>query len=333
MTLRRTSQTYPGKSSLSRVVGLLNPVPSADFRLMNDVTLGTSGIGKAALLALASHNPAHIYFTGRDARAGATVVTEVKDIAADCEVTFIQCDLSASHDEICDAFRQHFRATRLDIFIANAGIMAVPPGLTVEGFELQFGTNYLGHAVMLRLLRPLMLRTAKLSDDSDVRLVVLSSFGHTMHPAGGIDFENLRVSDAGTKWQRYGQSKLADILLAKGMAKRYPEITSLSVHPGLVRTQLGGRAAPSVLRTLLMLFLWTPLYVDAKEGAYNTLWASTVPKGKLQNGSYYEPVGKKAGKAARTSGMANICDDDRLADKLWDWTDHELESLEPLPSP
>ena len=119
--------------------------------------------------------------------------------------------------------------------------MAVPRGLTAEGFEVQFGTNYLGHAVMLRLLLPVRLRTADMSDKGDVRLVVLSSFGHTMYPPGGIEFDKLRIADAGTKWQRYGQSKLADILLAKGMAKRYPQITSVSVHPGLVRTELGGK--------------------------------------------------------------------------------------------
>ena len=115
------------------------------------------------------------------------------------------------------------------------------------------------------------------------------------------------------------------------MAKRYPQITSISVHPGLVRTQLGRGAAPSFFLTLLKLLLWTPLSVDAKKGAYNTLWAVTVSKDQVENGAYYEPVGKKAAKATRSSGKAEICDDERLADKLWDWTEQELKGLKTLP--
>lgn len=105
--------------------------------------------------------------------------------------------------------------------------MAIPDGLTAEGFEIQFGTNYLGHAILLQLLQPLMLRTARDSSSekgaNDVRFVAVSSFGHTMAPSQGIEFERLKTPDAGTKWQRYGQSKLADILFAVGMTKRYLE--------------------------------------------------------------------------------------------------------------
>lgn len=207
--------------------------------------------------------------------------------------------------------------------------MAVPPSLTAEGFEVQFGTNYLGHAVMLRLLQPVMLRTADMSNGADVRLVVLSSFGHALHPPGGIEFDKLRIANAGTKWQRYGQSKLADILLAKGMAKRYPRITSVSVHPGLVRTELG-KSVDSMWAPLLTLMSWTPLFQSAEKGAYNTLWAATTPKGNLENGGYYEPVGKMPGALTSYSGVAEICNDEGLADELWKWTENEIDGLEPL---
>ena len=212
--------------------------------------------------------------------------------------------------------------------------MAVPPGLTAEGFEVQFGTNYLGHAVLLQLLRPLMLRTARNMSDGggtgDVRFVAVSSFGHTMAPSRGIEFENLRASQEGTKWQRYGQSKLADILLAKGMAKRHPEIVSVSVHPGLVRTELGGRAESSPMLTIMELLRWTPLYKSPEKGAYNLLWAATTAKGNLEGGKYYEPVGKTPGKPNSHSGMAEICNDTGLADQLWAWTEKELEGLKAL---
>ena len=258
------------------------------------------------------------------------MVVEVKSLAPECRVTFIQCDLSYSRDTIRRTILQNFTSSRLDIFIANAGVMAVPSGLTEEGFEVQFGTNYLGHAILLRLLRLMMLRTAGIPEGGDLRLVILSSFGHTMHPPGGIEFDKLRTADAGTKWQRYGQSKLADILLAKSMAKHYPQITSVSVHPGLVRTELGGRAESSMFGSLLQLLRWTPLYLSPEAGAHNILWAATTKKEDLVNGGYYDPVGRLAGKQKLSSGAAEICGDDELVIRLWEWTEKELASLESL---
>lgn len=208
--------------------------------------------------------------------------------------------------------------------------MAIPPGLTAEGFEVQFGTNYLGHAVLLQLLRPLMVRTARENGGRDVRFVAVSSFGHTLAPAQGIEFEKLKMPDAGTKWHRYGQSKLADILLAKGMAKRYPEILSTSVHPGLVSTELGSRAERTVMLTLAEWLRWTPLFKSPEKGAHNLLWAATAAKERVKSGGYYEPVGKTPGKQSSTSGVAEICGDEGLADKLWEWTEKELGDLEAL---
>ena len=144
--------------------------------------------------------------------------------------------------------------------------MAVPPGLNAEGFEVQFGTNYLGHAIMLRLLRPLMICMAEMSEGGNVRLVVLSSTGHNMCLPGGLVFDTLRKADAGSKWQRYGQSKLSNILYAKAMVKHYPQITSVSVHPGLVSTQLGGRVEPSMWTPLLMVMRLTLLYQSPDKG-------------------------------------------------------------------
>ncbi|KAI4250854.1 MAG: hypothetical protein LQ352_005210 [Teloschistes flavicans] len=194
------------------------------------ITGGTSEIGKASILALAAHNPAHIYFTGHNISSGHAVITEAHELlhsSACPPLTFIRCDLSSQRHTIRAALADKFHSDRLDIFIANAGVMAIPDGLTAEGFEIQFGTNYLGHAILLQLLQPLMLRTARDSSSekgaNDVRFVAVSSFGHTMAPSQGIEFERLKTPDAGTKWQRYGQSKLADILFAVGMTKRYLE--------------------------------------------------------------------------------------------------------------
>jgi len=296
------------------------------------IPTGTAGIGKAAVLALAAHRPARIYFTGRNASAGSAVISEAQKLhsCACPPLTFIQCDLSSSCESIRAALADKFHSSRLDILIANAGVMAIPPGLTDEGFELQFGTNYLGHAVMLQLLRPLMLRTAQdtsVGGGGDVRFVAVSSFGHTMAPSSGIEFLKLKLPDAGTKWQRYGQSKLADILLAKEMAKRYPDILSVSVHPGLVKRELGPRAEWSVMMMLMQPLRLTPLYKGPEQGAHNLLWAATTGKENLEGGKYYEPVGKTPGKVNSYSGVAEMCADERLANQLWEWTEEELEDL------
>jgi NAD(P)-dependent dehydrogenase (short-subunit alcohol dehydrogenase family) len=90
--------------------------------------------------------------------------------------------------------------------------MALPPGLTADGYEIQSGTNILSHALLIKLLLPLMLTTAK-QPSADVRIVLLTSEGYAFHPSGGIVFRDLKTSQSGIgllgPWQRYGQSKLA----------------------------------------------------------------------------------------------------------------------------
>ncbi|KAK9318795.1 hypothetical protein V1517DRAFT_334576 [Lipomyces orientalis] len=302
-----------------------NFTPSRDIpdlaRKVILITGGTSGIGRAAVLSLAEHNPSHIYFTGRNAQAGAEVITEVRTLAPACPITFIQCDLCSPRETIRAALSKHFNhSSRLDIFIANAGVMAIPHGLTPEGYEVQFGTNHMGHAVMMKQLRGVMARTA---DSNDVRFVALSSVGHNMHPPGGIQFETIRTADALGKWANYGQSKLANILYCKAMAKRYPKIMSVAVHPGLVRTGLSKSIRAESMVMSWMSWLMSSMYKSPEEGVYNTLWAATTPRGELTTGGYYEPVGKK------TAG-AKACSDEALADKLWDWTEEELKDMEEL---
>ncbi|KAI0836359.1 NAD(P)-binding protein [Hypoxylon sp. FL0890] len=283
------------------------------------ITGGTSGIGKEAILFLVAHNPAHIYFTGRNEEAGAAVVAAAKTKDLNTEVTFIKCDLCSQRSKIRQAIADGFKSDRLDIFIANAGIMATPPGLTEEGFELQWGANYFGHAVILQLLRPILLRTAEAG--GDVRHIEVTSHGHNLAAPGGIQFEHLREPDAVGEFARYGQSKLAQILYCKAMAERYPQITSISVHPGIGNTGLLQHSKPSLLKCLLAAAGF--LLKSAAELAYNPVWAATAPLQKLENGQYYEPVGKKA-------SPSKMAGDTALAEKLWEWTEHELRDLEQL---
>jgi NAD(P)-dependent dehydrogenase (short-subunit alcohol dehydrogenase family) len=125
--------------------------------------------------------------------------------------------------------------------------MALPPGLTADGHEIQFGTNILSHALLIKLLLPLMLTTAK-QPSADVRIVLLTSEGYAFHPCGGIVFRDLKTSQSGIgllgPWQRYGQSKLAMLLHARELATRYggQGILAVSVHPGVFKTGLVGNS-------------------------------------------------------------------------------------------
>ncbi|TFB02913.1 hypothetical protein CCMA1212_005298 [Trichoderma ghanense] len=281
------------------------------------ITGGTSGIGKQTILALAKHNPSHIYFTGRNTRAATEVLSQSS--LSPAEITFIPCDHS-SLESIRLAAETHFKHNRLDIFIANAGILAVPPGLTQDGYEIQFGTNHLGNAALLLRLLPVMLRTAREVPDADVRFVAVTSLGYFTHPLNGIDFAGLKTKQEKLllgKWARYGQSKLANVLFARELGKRFPQITSVAVHPGVVKTEM--IAGLGVLDGLLTWGMSPLGMLTPREGAYNTLWAATAAdvRGRMGTAALFEPVGRPHAGSAQ-------CRSDELAGRLWEWTVEEV---------
>ncbi|KAL7945028.1 hypothetical protein V8C42DRAFT_67889 [Trichoderma barbatum] len=280
------------------------------------ITGGTSGIGKTAVLELAKHSPEHIYFTGRNEKSAAQVISQC---TAPSSITFLPCELD-SLASIRDAAAK-FHHSRLDVFIANAGILAVPPALTKDGYEVQFGTNHVGNTALLLHLLPVMLRTAKEIPDADVRFVTVTSLGYFTHPFNGIDFDGLKSKQENLllgKWARYGQSKLANLLLARELGKRYPQITSVAVHPGVVKTEM---ITGLGMFDRVLIFGMSPLgMLTPREGAYNTLWAATSPevKGRVDNKTaLFEPVGKAHAGNAK-------CRSDELAKRLWEWTVKEV---------
>lgn len=199
--------------------------------------------------------------------------------------------------------------------------MAQPPGLTADGYEIQFGTNHVGHALLIKLLLPTILRTAELPN-ADVRIVSNTSLGFKGHPSAGIAFKNVRTTQEYPvigHWIRYGQSKLANILYASELARRYPSITSTSVHPGVINTGLVGDLG--FLDKALVYVTNVGKMVTPQQGACNQLWAATADKGKVTNGEFYEPVGVPG----THDKMSN---DEKLAGELWEWTQKELEGYQ-----
>ncbi|RDH20729.1 NAD(P)-binding protein [Aspergillus phoenicis ATCC 13157] len=277
--------------------------PSTDIPSLKDkvimVTGGNSGLGKQSIVELAKHRPKEVWLAARDPKRAAAAVTSIKcDLVEPVDIKILDMDLTSLDSVKRAAERFRSESSRLDILLLNAGIMSVPPGLTNEGYEIQFGTNHMGHALLAKLLVPVLLKTATLPG-SDVRVVVLTSHAHNYAPESGIH-------------------KLANLLWGREMARHYPQLTVPLVHPGLVRTNLATTMGQG---SLIMRILWwiasLVTGVDVETGTLNQLWAATYPR--VESGQYYVPVGK-------TRNGSKYAQDLGLGKKLWEWTEMELEA-------
>jgi NAD(P)-dependent dehydrogenase (short-subunit alcohol dehydrogenase family) len=307
------------------------------------ISIGTGGLGKAVILALIKKNPSKIYLTARNPSRCQHLIDEIKSEHPTVKVKeilhLLKCDLadlktvqSAAHEVLASP------TPKLDIIIGVAGVMLVPPSLTKDGYEIQFGTNHMSHALLIKLFLPLLLKSP------DGRIVLFTSQGFGLHPSGGILFDSLHSTQEkqiclGTRWQLYGQSKLANLLYPVELARRYPSVTSVSVHPGVVNT--GGFSSLGWWDRFILTALNFNNFMTPEEGSRNALWSITAPlyrdqkstdnestikderirrKGFVVNGAYYEPVGVP-GKHMRKST------DEDLAKRLWEWTEKELEEF------
>lgn len=207
---------------------------------------------------------------------------------------------------------------RLDLLMNNAGIMAHPAGLTKDGFEIQFGTNHVGHQLLTRELLPVLQETAK-SPGSDVRIVNVSSRAHKWCPKQGLILDDACTDMSSiSTWTRYGHSKLANVYFTQELAKRYPDITSVSLHPEDVDTNLQSAFTKSI--PFVPQFVWNTIMSliakNVQQGTLNQLWASVSPS--VKSGEYYDPVGK-------IGSINPIVKDESQAPKLWEWTETELK--------
>ncbi|KAJ3462173.1 hypothetical protein MRS44_010726 [Fusarium solani] len=281
------------------------------------VTGGNTGLGKQAILEFARHKPLQIWLATRNLQKAEAAVAEIKQQVPDAAIKLLELDL-ASFESIHQAARSFLeKSERLDILMLNAGIMAVPPELTKDGYEIQFGTNHMGHAYLTKLLLPVLENTSQEQTETEPRVVCLASHGHVYLRKGGFDFSTLHTTGESTgPLQCYYQSKLANILWVRQLAERYPHLTVSAIDPGLVQTELAVKATGIswILRGIIKIMLLTPV----EKGVKNQLWAS-VSKG-VKSGEYYEPIGR--GGLATDDGK-----DDELAAKFWTWTENELDKV------
>lgn len=204
--------------------------------------------------------------------------------------------------------------------------MGNPATKTEEGFEVQFGTNHVGHFLLTQLLLPTLQQTVAQDRAKgvapDVRVLSLASVAHALSPTTFDGMTSTESLLAGSTWYRYGASKAANIFFAKELARRYPEIMSVAVHPGAVNSELYGHTkaiGSSVKHSVEMVV--SLFFRSIPTGAFNSLWAATTAKENLINGAYYTPVGY------RSAGTRFVQSPD-IPKRLWDWTEAQISKCD-----
>lgn len=277
------------------------------------VVTGTGGLGYETALALVQAG-GDVILAGRNADKGRASVAAIQAALPGAQVAFEQLDLASLAS--VEAFGVRMRAARsdLDLLVNNAGVMTPPTRQTTsDGFEIQFGTNYLGHFALTAHLLPLLLQGRA------PRVVNLSSIAHR---SGAIHFDDVQWERSYKPWKAYGQSKLAMLMFAFELQRRSTAggwgLMSNAAHPGYARTELipNGPGKDAFLSKLNVLV--QPLIShSAAAGALPTLFAATSPD--AAGGAYYGPDGffelKGAPKAARIAAAAL---NETVAGQLWD---------------
>src|SRR5690606_21515823 len=253
---------------------------------------------------------ARIILAVRNTEKGNAARALLAELHPRAQIDVMQLDLAdlQSVRTFADKFQSSF--DQLDILINNAGIMAPPYAKTKDGFEMQFGSNHLGHFALTGLLLPLLANTP------GSRIVTISSRAHSR---GSIDFDNLDGAKGYHAKKFYNRSKLANLYFALELDKRlkahgFPTI-SIACHPGVSATnilKLGTREIPSALKRIANLFLQPP-----GMGALSTIYAATEPN--MTGGEYIGRLGQyqRKGYPALDTPHANATDQE-ISRRLWD---------------
>lgn len=273
------------------------------------ITGANSGLGLETAKSFARLD-ARIILAVRNLDKGTAAEQEILDESPETTIDVMQLDLSDL--ESVRAFAETFtsRFDSLDLLVNNAGVMTPPYAKTKDGFELQFGSNHLGHFALTGRLLPLLLRT------ENSRVVTLSSLAHRN---SAIYFDNLDGSKGYKAMKFYGQSKLANLMFATELDERLKQhglaTQSMACHPGISSTNLfkiGGREMPRIFKGLMNRYLQ-----PATMGALPTVYAATASI--LTGGEYVGPDGKGQRRGYPTLEKPDpAVNDEASRQKLWD---------------
>jgi NAD(P)-dependent dehydrogenase (short-subunit alcohol dehydrogenase family) len=274
------------------------------------VTGANSGLGRVTARELARAG-ARVVLACRNMQKGEVALRECAAVAGGAEPELQELDLASldSVRELAERFRSSHEG--LDLLINNAGVMATPRRSTADGFELQFGTNHLGHFALTGLL------IGEMEGREDARVVTLSSNAHRF---GRIALATLAGDRRYFRWRAYGQSKLANLMFALELDRRLraagSTVKSLSAHPGYAATNLQFAGPPTVDAAVMKLGNAVIAQND-EMGALPTLYAATEPG--LEGGTFCGPDGflEQRGHPKRVApnGAAR---DEQVARRLWE---------------
>ena len=287
------------------------------------ITGGYSGLGKETARAMAARG-AHVIIAGRDMDKANAAAAEIREATGNESIETIECDLGSQQQlKACGAEARE-RLGKIDLLINNAGVMACPYAETADGFEMQFGTNHLGHFTLTNELLPLVENAA--GGDSHPRIVNLSSRGHHFAPVN-MDDPNFDNRDY-EKWQAYGHAKTANILHAVGLEKRLSDkgIHAYAVHPGGIMTNLGRHLTQDDMTALRARIQKRAEeageepegFKTIPQGAATTCWVATSDELEGRGGLYAENCHvAEVDDENAVGGVRSYAVDEGNAEQLW----------------
>ena len=294
------------------------------------VTGASSGLGEETVRALSSAG-AKVTMVARN--------SDKLDAAADRIRTSVPTtDLQTGLVDLADlssirSYAEEYlqEAAPIDVLINNAGVMACPFMTTKDGFEMEFGTNHLGHFLLTNLLMP------AIRSGQNPRIINLSSAGHT-HSDVSLDDPNFETSEYNA-WESYGRSKSANIHFTREIVRRYGDvIRSFAVHPGVILTELGRHLTPELMEEMVeRVKARSTSSAEAKEtgglpfksmeaGAATQVWAATTDDLEGNNGAYLGDckVGVEGGNPSENGYLPYIYNED-TAKALWSLSEQMVQ--------
>lgn len=279
------------------------------------VTGASTGLGAETARALASRG-AQVVMTARNMPRGEEVAQQIRESTGNDAVEVEELELGSMSSIRAFAGRFLAKHEALDILINNAGVMACPFEKTRDGFEMQFGTNHIGHFLMTCLIAPALLKA------SPARVVALSSRGHMMSNVlfDDVNFDNTPYD----QWVSYGQSKTANILFAVELERRLGArgVHAYAVHPGVIMTDLSRHMSEEDYQLLLQRAAERGAemrYKTIPAGAATSVYAATAPELEGRGGIYLEDCGVAAinDNEKANEGVRSYALDADAASRLW----------------
>jgi NAD(P)-dependent dehydrogenase (short-subunit alcohol dehydrogenase family) len=276
------------------------------------ITGANTGIGLETSIDLAKRN-ARIIMACRDKQRGMKACSEAKQRSGSDNIVFHQLDLADMKSVQSFAAKVLEEEPHIHILINNAGVMMCPYSKTKDGFEMQFGVNHLGHFLLTSLLLD------RLKQDAPSRIINVSSLAHEY---GAMNFDDLMSEKSYNRFSAYSQSKLANVLFSRELAKRLEgtSVTVCSLHPGSVRTELARHVTSSLWLGIVYVLAYPFFMISSKsawQGAQTNIYCAVAEELEGVSGLYYSDCAEKKLKPHAL--------DDAVAKKLWEVSEQLTE--------